>query len=195
MARELWIFALVITSTVLWGLDNFALTKGDMTRLDVVQLTMIFRMSTVPRRNYACWLDWFTANRRRARRWMTTCGQNLWGDVAHRRYASFAGHIARMDDNRLVKRAARHEQLIHWRIVQDHLPTGGPTHPLRHRRLGVRPCVWEVPLEKLFATWQRSATEAEKAAVTSEARRDSICWWDLALDRSAWYRIIRSTPR
>lgn len=96
-----------------------------------------------------------------------------------------------MEDDRLVKRAAMHEQLIEWRIIQDHLPTGGTVPLLRHRRLGVKPSVWEVPLEQVFLEWQRSTDQAEQDEVTARLGRLPICWWDIAQDRPTWDRLAK----
>lgn len=49
--------------------------------------------------------------------------------------------------------------------MQDHLLAGGGRHPGRHRRLGVKPCLSEVPLEKLFERWQRAASDHERERV------------------------------
>lgn len=76
------------------------------------------------------------------------------GDITHRRYRSFAGHVSRIQTHRLVRRASQRERFRHWRIVQDSLPGGGL--PLRHRHLGVTPRVWEIPLEKLCNTCKRA---------------------------------------
>lgn len=86
MARKLWLFALVVTSIVLWGLENFPLTQSDRRRLDVAQLTMISRMNPLGRGAFPTWLDGFTANRRRARRWLVQCGLSTWGSHAFCRY-------------------------------------------------------------------------------------------------------------
>lgn len=77
MTQRLRIFRMVVASAVLWGLENFALTVADRKKLTVTQITMVSRMCTAPRSAYTSWLDWFKSNRRRARRWLTSCGQSL----------------------------------------------------------------------------------------------------------------------
>ena len=181
LCRRLKVFMSVILATVMWGLEVFCLTEQQRRRLTVTQITIVSRMMRLPRSLYDTWLEWHIARRRRARAYLQRLHVSFWGHQQVFRYFHFAGHVARMSEDRLCKCSARWRCMIWWRTVQALVTSGGGGHPDRHRRIGVKPNRWEKLLEKF-----QNALISESATEQLTYRPHPTTWWDVATDRDMW---------
>lgn len=113
----------------------------------------------------------------------------LWS-VAHKcRYFTFAGHVARMSGNRWVKNIMKDRSLADWRMRQAMVgDSGDPRHPLRHRRRGVRPCRWKIPLGKGVQNHRRDQDPHLEASAPAD-------WWEAAQERGRWKHIVATNCR
>lgn len=103
-----------------------------------------------------------------------------WGPAQVKRWLTFAGHVAHMEDSRVVQKVLHFRSLFEWRTRQDLVGArGGGGTPLRHRGRGVRPCVWEEFPEQLSNMWQEIEQEAQRGS-----------WTELALNRESWRQAV-----
>ena len=77
--------------------------------------------------------------------------------------------------------------LYNWRHMQALQRSGGPGDPMRHRRLGVRPCAWEVDLEQFHTFVQEAMSPEELQELETKAGQPLTTWWVLASIRDVWH--------
>lgn len=155
--------------------------------LNVSCLVMLSWMLWVGRRAAETWVEHFTRNRRQARSRNQEAGHRLWGPLVLKRQLAFAGHVARLSDDRLVNRICAARGIDTWRTTQAIIEysggRGGRGRAFRHCGRGVTPCVWDQNLQRSAERWHAGLTEDEKR----EWIRDQWCspqtWWDMVAER------------
>lgn len=90
--------------------------ESDLVVLNVSCLTMLSRMLWVGRRAGETWVEHFTQKRRQAPARNEEIGQRLCGPLALKRQPTSAGHVAHLDDERMVKRVS----VAHGTDLGDH---------------------------------------------------------------------------
>lgn len=109
--RRLSLFTSVVGATALWGLEAVPLRQSDQRVLDVVCLHMWRWMIPCPRRPREPGVDWLIRGRRHARSVGHALGHVLWGRLQKTRFRRYAGHVARMQSDRIVRQTMRHKSL------------------------------------------------------------------------------------
>lgn len=161
--------------------------------LNVSCLTMLSTMLRVTHRASETWVEHFTRKRRQARTHNEEAGHELWGPLALKRQLTFAGHIARLGDDRMAKCVSIAHGIETWRTTQAIIEhSGGRGRAFRHTGRGVAPCVWDQNPQRAAERWYAGLTESQK----SEWIRDHGCppqtWWDMALQRQQWWSAVQS---
>lgn len=85
----------------------------------------------------------FRSQTETARRRNEVVGQHLWGLLALTGQQTFAGHVARLQDDGIVSRICRSRGVEPWRTRQARTEHSGRRgRKLRHRGRGVLSCAW-----------------------------------------------------
>lgn len=150
-------FHAAVTSAALWGLDAVHHTKTASNIMDINMMSMLCLMLHVRRRQDE---DLVTYSQRKWRAALSKVTRvQMWSVTQCKRCLTFAGHLECMQPTCGAFRMVRHRNVTERRM--QHMVIGGRggvAQPLRHRRVGVKPCAWENPVESAV---QRFREEAE----------------------------------
>ena len=163
MDKQLRLFDSSVTQTALWCCESWLLTQNEKRLLQTAQHAMLRRIAGPRRKPGEEWVEWIKRSTRQAVRAAKDAGIRFWRDAHLKAKWTWAGHVFRMADDRLARRAVTWRD-SQWQATEYALPAS-----LRLRR----PCRtrwfrWEDDLRKYaeHCSWQS--------------------WQSVAQNRSAW---------
>ena len=153
-----------VTQTVLWCNESWLLTKSEKRLLQSTQLNMLRRIAGPRRRPEEDWVEWVKRSTRAARKAAKQSGIRFWLEAHLRSKWCWAGHVMRMNENRLARRAA---------VWRDSVWQAAEVNDLPPRLRIRRPC---------RTRWFRYEDELRRFA----AHLGCTPWQDLAQHRDSW---------
>ena len=165
--KRLRLFDMCVTQTALWCNESWLLTVAERRRLQSVQNEMLRRIVGPRRRPDEEYVDWIVHATAAARRIAKSAGIRFWAETHLTSKFRWAGHVMRMDDRRLAKRATEWRD-SEWWSTELQLPAS-----LRIRRpFKTRWFRWEDDLKRFavhmgWTCWQDKAQERDHAGKPS----------------------------
>ena len=104
--KRLLLFDSSVTQTALWGCESWLITQSEKRLLQSTQNAMLRRFAGARRRPEEDWLDWIKRSTRRVLSTARESGIRFWHEEHLKRKWCCAGHVVRMDSDRLASRAA-----------------------------------------------------------------------------------------
>ena len=103
--KRLRLFDTTVAQTALWCCESWLLTQKEKRLVKATQHAMLRRIAG-PRRNPdEDWIAWVQRSTRAALAHARASSVRIWLDFHHRSKYTWAGHVVRMDSNRLARRA------------------------------------------------------------------------------------------
>ena len=115
------LFNAVITPSILYGCAAWTMTKEREQKLIVTQRRMLRLICKVGRKPDETWVEWVQRATHHAERVADECEVELWVSAQRRRKWRWAGHVARLTDNRWT------HQVLSWHLECGHRSVGRPT--------------------------------------------------------------------
>lgn len=115
--KMLRLFHMTVASAVLWGLECVGTRELDRSVLNVSCLTMLSGMLWVSRSPEETWEEHFVRNRQQTRKINEAAGHHFWGSLASKRQPTFAGHVARLPEDRVVNVVCGAHGIATWRTT------------------------------------------------------------------------------
>ena len=146
-----------VTQTALWCCESWLITQTEKRLLQTTQNAMLRRIAGPRRRPEEEWVDWIKRSTRKALGIARDCGIRFWHQAHLQSKWCWAGHVLRMDSDRLARRAAEWRD-SRWQASELELPAS-----LRIRRPArTRWFRWEDELRRYAAhqewtSWQSMA--------------------------------------
>ena len=132
--KRLRLFDIAVTKTVLWCSESWLTTQEEKRHLKTVQNSTLRRMVGPRRRPDEDYVSWIQRATRSAVACARNAGVRLWQDECQKRKWTWAGHVARMDFDRLAKRGMRWRDSEWWSLeCQFYPPQLRPQRPHRTR--------------------------------------------------------------
>ena len=159
--KRLRMFDSTVGQSVLWCSESWIVTKEEKRLLTTAQNCMLRKIAGPRRAPDEDWVTWVQRSTRIARERALKCKVRLWADAHLKAKWTWAGHVQRMQSDRLAVRATVWRDSEWWR-----------TELLLPRSLRItRPCRtrwfrWEDDLKRYakhcgWACWQESAANRE----------------------------------
>ena len=167
--KNMFVFAISVTQTVLWCCESWLITQPEKRLLKTTLHAMLRRIAGPRRRPLEDWLDWIKRSTRQAVAAARKHGIRLWHEAHLRVKWNWAGHVLRMSPDRLARRATVWRDSS-WQATEMLLPAS-----LRIRRPArTRWFRWEDELRRYAAQsaqqpWQEAAQHKEKWAMNLKA--------------------------
>ena len=142
---------MTVTQTALWCCESWLITQKEKQLLQTTQNAMLRRIAGPRRRPDEDWLDWIKRSTRFALCTARDCGIRFWHEAHLQSKWTWAGHVVRMQGDRLARRAAEWRD-SQWQGTELQLPSS-----LRIRRPArTRWFRWEDELKRYaaYANWQ-----------------------------------------
>ena len=114
LAKKLRIFDASVTQTALWCNESWLLTVKEKRLLQSTQNCMLRKIAGPRRRPLEDWLDWVKRSTRAARKAAASVGIRMWLDAHLKAKWGWAGHVLRMDPERLASRAVQWRDSEWW---------------------------------------------------------------------------------
>ena len=158
MKERLRLFDMCVTQTMLWCCESWTLTKAEKQRMQTVQNDMLRRIVGPRRGAEEEWLTWIKLSTRAARKHAKDARVRFWLEAHLRKKWSLAGHVARMAEDRLAKRATVWRDSFWWAIEGSMPIASRCQRPVRTRWLR-----WEDELRRYASSdcggmpWQETA--------------------------------------
>ena len=121
LAKILKMFDANVTQTVLWCSESWHVTKEELRVLKTTQNSMLRRIVGKRRAPDEPWLDWIKRSTRQAYRCAKECNIRMWLDAAAQSKWTWAGHVSRMDPERLALRSTAWRDSA-WNQLERQLP-------------------------------------------------------------------------
>ena len=163
LTKRLRLFDTCVTQTALWCSESWLLTQNEKRRLQSTQHCMLRKIAGPRRRPEETWVDWIQRSTRIARSLAQHAGVRMWLETHLQSKWRWAGHIIRMQDDRLAKRAVEWRDSVWW-----HAEVTNFTGHLRLRRPHKSHWFrWEDDLKRYAASqgWQAWQTVARRRDV------------------------------
>ena len=133
LEKRLRLFDSSVTQTALWCCESWLLTQGEKRLLQTTQNAMLRRIAGSRRKPDENWVDWIKRSTRQAVRTAKEYHIRLWRDAHLQSKWTWAGHIWRMDSNRLAHRAVAWRD-SQWQATEYEVPASLRLHrPVRKR--------------------------------------------------------------
>ena len=167
--KRLWIFDSTVTQTALWCCESWLITQCEKQLLKAVQHAMLRRIAGARRFPSEDWLEWMKRSTRKALSLAKNCGIRMWCETHLRNKWTWAGHISRMAQGRLARRAMEWRG-AEWQQSELHLPAR-----LRIRRVARTHWFrWEDELRRYgtscnWQSWQQLSQDREAFASHANA--------------------------
>ena len=104
-----------VTNSVLWCCDSWLLTQVEKRRLQTTQNRMLRRIVPTRRREEESYVDWIQRATRQAVNAAKAAGIRFWVEGHHAAKWQWAGHLARMSEDRLASRATFWRDSLWWK--------------------------------------------------------------------------------
>ena len=145
--KRLRLFDMSVTQTLLWCSESWLLAQEVKRRLKSTQNNMLRRVAGARRRPDEDYVEWIQKSTHTALREAKHSGIRLWVEEHHRAKWHWAGHVLRMDEHWLAKRATAWRDSQRWALESTTFtPSLRIRRPLRKRWFR-----WEDDLKR-FAT-------------------------------------------
>ena len=169
MGKRLKLFDATVTQTLLWGSESWNLTVPEKRRLKSTFHAMLRRMVPVPRYQDEDWVEWIRRATRKACREAKDVGIRFWLQAHLKKKFLWAGHVVRMAEARLARRATEWRD-NQWTRLE--FETFGHLRIKRPRR--TRWFRWEDDLRRFadhkgWASWKHEAQKRDSGGNAS--------WW------------------
>ena len=133
VSKRLRLFDMSVSQTALWCNESWLLTRREKSRLPSTQNYMLRRIAGPRRKPEEPWVDWVKRSTRSAKTVAKHTGIRFWADEHPRCKWRWAGHVLRMESNRLARPATLWRDSVWWQID---VAWNGPS--LCQRRVGRR---------------------------------------------------------
>ena len=110
-----------VGQTVLWCCESWTLTQVEKRSLRSEQNDMLRRIAGPRRGAEEDWLEWIKRSTTYARAAAQKAGVRLWVEAQLQKKWSWAGHVARMSDERIAKRATTWRDSV-WQAIEGCMP-------------------------------------------------------------------------
>ena len=157
--KRLRLFDSSVSQTVLWCCESWLLILKEKRLLKSTQNQMLRRIAGPRRRPLEPWVDWIKRSTRAARAAATQAGVRFWLEAHLQSKWRWAGHVIRMEEDRLASRSLQWRDSVWWSQEKD-LPVQLRTRR-PHRTKWFR---WEDELKRYavhcgWASWQEMARQ------------------------------------
>ena len=157
LAKKLRVFDSSVTQTALWCNESWLLTVNEKRLLESAQNCMLGKIAGPRRRPQEEWLDWVTRSTRAARKAAESAGIRMWLQAHLKAKWGWAGHVLRMDPDRLASRALQWRDSEWWAIEMEVSATLRLHRPHRTRWFRWEDDLRRYAAEHMSGSWQSEA--------------------------------------
>ena len=114
LLKRLRLFDSSVSQTLLWCNESWVLTVKEKRLLKSAQNQMLRRIAGPRRQPEEPWVDWIQRSMRAARKVATAAGIRFWLEAHLRSKWDWAGHVLRMSNEMLARRAVQWRDSVWW---------------------------------------------------------------------------------
>lgn len=114
--KRLRFFDTCVSQQALWCCESWPITMKEKDLLRTTQNCLLRRLAGPRRKIDETWVEWIKRSTRKSIAAAKHVGIRPWVDVHLKSKWSWAGHVVRMDDNRLARRAVKWHDSMWWAL-------------------------------------------------------------------------------
>jgi hypothetical protein len=129
LEKRLRLFDACVTQSALWCCESWLITQREKDLLKSTQNNVLRRIAGPRRKPDETWVEWIKRSTHQALQHAQKAGIRMWVDTYLKNKWLWAGHVLRMSEDRLARRAATWRDGVWWTSEVNEMPT-----QLRFRR-------------------------------------------------------------